>query len=60
MFEGDVIMLFWVDVICEWGIMVYRLYVGLDGCLLMGWYVEFVDFNNDGLDDIFVVKGNVE
>ncbi len=34
--------------------------MGDDGRPSTGWHVEFGDVQNDGLDDIFVAKGNVD
>ena len=44
----------------EMGITAHRPYMGGDGRPSTGWHVAFGDFQNDGLDDIFVSKGNVE
>ena len=35
-------------------------YSGDDGRPSTGWHAEFGDVNNDGLDDLFIAKGNVE
>jgi hypothetical protein len=35
-------------------------YMGDDGRPSTGWHAEFADVNNDGLDDLFIAKGNVE
>ena len=35
-------------------------YSGDDGRASTGWHAEFGDINNDGLDDLFIAKGNVE
>ena len=42
------------------GIAAQRPYVGDDGRASTGWHVAFGDVQNDGRDDIFVAKGNVE
>jgi len=42
------------------GITAHRPYTGGDGRPSTGWHVAFGDVQNDGLDDIFVTKGNVE
>ena len=42
------------------GITTHRPYMGDDGRPSTGWHVEFGDVQNDGLDDIFVAKGNVD
>ncbi|MEP2531311.1 CRTAC1 family protein [Shimia sp.] len=35
-------------------------YLGGDGRPSTGWHVAFGDVQNDGLDDVFITKGNVE
>lgn len=35
-------------------------YVGDDGRPSTGWHAAFGDINNDGLDDLFIAKGNVD
>ncbi|MFK7753081.1 MAG: CRTAC1 family protein [Sedimentitalea sp.] len=42
------------------GSTAHRPYLGGDGRPSTGWHVAFGDVNNDGHDDIFVTKGNVE
>ncbi len=42
------------------GITAHRPYTGDDGRPSTGWHAEFADVNNDGRDDIFIAKGNVE
>jgi len=44
----------------ERGHTAHRPYTGGDGRPSTGWHAAFADFNNDGRDDIFVAKGNVE
>ncbi|CUI86792.1 FG-GAP repeat domain-containing protein [Cognatishimia activa] len=44
----------------EIGISAHRPYTGGDGRPSTGWHAAFVDVQNDGLDDIFVAKGNVD
>ena len=44
----------------EAGATAHRPYVGDDGRPSTGWHAEFGDVDNDGLDDLFVAKGNVE
>jgi hypothetical protein len=44
----------------EVGISAHRPYTGDDGRPSTGWHAAFGDFQNDGLDDIFVAKGNVD
>ncbi|SPF80636.1 CRTAC1 family protein [Pseudoprimorskyibacter insulae] len=42
------------------GTTAHRPYTGGDGRPSTGWHAAFGDVNNDGLDDVFVAKGNVE
>ena len=42
------------------GITAHRPYTGDEGRPSTGWHVAFGDIQNDGRDDIFVAKGNVE
>lgn len=35
-------------------------YIGDDGRPSTGWHAVFGDINNDGLDDLFIAKGNVD
>lgn len=44
----------------EVGAAAHRPYVGDDGRPSTGWHAEFGDIDNDGFDDLFVAKGNVE
>ncbi|MGR3617426.1 MAG: CRTAC1 family protein [Paracoccaceae bacterium] len=48
------------DVTYEFGTTAHRPYAGGDGRPSTGWHAAFGDANNDGRDDIFVAKGNVE
>ncbi|SLN32605.1 ASPIC and UnbV [Ruegeria meonggei] len=50
----------WRDATYEKGTTAHRPHVGGDGRPSTGWHAQFGDANNDGLDDIFVAKGNVE
>ncbi|MDP2578363.1 CRTAC1 family protein [Shimia thalassica] len=50
----------WDDAPYEAGATAHRPYSGGDGRPSTGWHVSFGDVQNDGLDDIFVAKGNVE
>ena len=42
------------------GTTAHRPYVGGDGRPSTGWHIAFGDVQNDGRDDIFIAKGNVE
>ena len=42
------------------GTTAHRPYTGGDGRPSTGWHVAFGDVTNDGRDDIFIAKGNVE
>ncbi len=42
------------------GITAHRPYTGGDGRPSTGWHAAFGDVDNDGLDDLFIAKGNVE
>lgn len=48
------------DVPYDLGTTAHRPYLGGDGRPSTGWHVAFGDVQNDGLDDIFIAKGNVE
>ncbi|MEM7188994.1 MAG: CRTAC1 family protein [Pseudomonadota bacterium] len=50
----------YADAPFERGITAHRPYTGGDGRPSTGWHAEFGDVNNDGLDDLFIAKGNVE
>lgn len=50
----------WQDAPFEMGTTAHRPYLGGDGRPSTGWHVAFGDVNNDGHDDIFIAKGNVE
>ncbi|CUH46299.1 CRTAC1 family protein [Ruegeria atlantica] len=50
----------WRDATYEKGTTAHRPHVGNDGRPSTGWHAQFGDVNNDGRDDIFVTKGNVE
>lgn len=41
------------------GVTAHRPYTGGDERPSTGWHAQFADVNNDGFDDLFVVKGNV-
>ena len=42
------------------GATAHRPYFGDEGRPSSGWHAEFGDVNNDGLDDLFIAKGNVD
>lgn len=50
----------WRDATYDRGTTAHRPHVGDEGRPSTGWHAQFADVNNDGLDDIFVAKGNVE
>ncbi|MEX3009831.1 FG-GAP repeat domain-containing protein [Hoeflea sp. TYP-13] len=48
------------DIAFERKATAHRPYTGSDLKPSTGWHSEFADFNNDGLLDLFIAKGNVE
>ncbi|WP_163849975.1 CRTAC1 family protein [Pseudooceanicola aestuarii] len=50
----------WRDATYARGTTAHRPHTGGDGRPSTGWHAAFGDVNNDGRDDIFVAKGNVE
>lgn len=48
------------DVPYDRGTTAQRPYVGDDGRPSTGWHIAFGDVNNDGHDDAFIAKGNVQ
>lgn len=44
----------------ERGATAHRPYTGGDGRPSTGWHAAFGDVQNDGLDDLFIAKGNVD
>lgn len=48
------------DALFAVGAAAHRPYFGDDGRPSTGWHAEFGDVDNDGRDDLFVAKGNVE
>lgn len=50
----------WRDAPWGWGTAAHVPHTGGDGRPSTGWHTAFGDVNNDGWDDLFVAKGNVE
>lgn len=50
----------YVDAPYARGTTAHRPYVGDDGRPSTGWHVAFGDVQNDGREDVFIAKGNVE
>ena len=48
------------DIAGKRGVTAHRPYVGGDVRPSTAWHAQFGDVNNDGLADLFVVKGNVD
>ncbi len=48
------------DLAFDKGVTAHRPYEGDDLKPSTGWHAEFADFNNDGLLDLYIAKGNVE
>jgi hypothetical protein len=44
----------------ELGTYAQRPFIGDDGRPSTGWHAEFGDIDNDGRDDLFIAKGNVD
>ncbi|MGV6811712.1 MAG: CRTAC1 family protein [Brevirhabdus sp.] len=62
---GDQLMLIaedggWRNAPYDIGTYAQRPYFGDDGRPSTGWHAEFGDVNNDGRDDLFIAKGNVD
>jgi hypothetical protein len=49
----------YVDTAFKRGVTAHRPYVGGDVHPSTAWHAQFEDVNNDGLIDLFIVKGNV-
>ena len=50
----------YADVTYARGTTAQRPYTGEDGRPSTGWQIAFGDAQNDGLDDVFIAKGNVQ
>ena len=50
----------YADVTYARGTTAQRPYTGEDGRPSTGWHIAFGDAQNDGLDDVFIAKGNVQ
>jgi enediyne biosynthesis protein E4 len=57
--EGAPLLPRYADIALKRGVTAHRPYTGDDLRPSTGWHAEFGDVNNDGLADLFVVKGNV-
>lgn len=49
----------YVDIAYKRGVTAHRPYTGGDVHPSTAWHAQFADANNDGLADLFIVKGNV-
>jgi len=58
--DGDTMQPMYKDIAYPLGANAQRPYVGGDYRGSTGWHSQFADFNNDGLLDLFISKGNVE
>ncbi len=59
-FDGSADKPIWKDATFDYGTTAHRPHTGSDGRPSTGWHAAFADMDNDGRDDIFVTKGNVE
>ena len=57
--EGDASRPSYIDQAYKRGITAHRPYVGGDYHPSTAWHAQFSDVNNDGMADLFIVKGNV-
>ena len=57
--SGDATRPSYGDVAFKRGVTAHRPYVGGDVHPSTAWHAQFADLNNDGLTDLFIVKGNV-
>jgi hypothetical protein len=58
--DGDTMSPMYKDIAYASGATAQRPYVGTDYRGSTGWHSQFADFNNDGLLDLFIAKGNVD
>ena len=49
----------YTDIAYQRGVTAHRPYIGGDVHPSTAWHAQFADVNNDGLTDLFIVKGNV-
>ena len=49
----------YTDIAYKRGVTAHRPYIGGDVHPSTAWHAQFADVNNDGLTDLFIVKGNV-
>ena len=49
----------YTDIAFKRGVTAHRPYIGGDVHPSTAWHAQFADVNNDGLTDLFIVKGNV-
>ena len=57
--EGNASRPVYIDQAYKRGITAHRPYVGGDIHPSTAWHAQFADANNDGMADLFIVKGNV-
>ena len=57
--DGDASLPTYRDASYQLGTTAHRPYSGDEGRPSSGWHAEFGDVDNDGLDDLFIAKGNV-
>ena len=58
--EADTDRPIYKDIAYPMGATAARPYIGGDVRPSTGWHSQFADFNNDGLLDLFIAKGNVD